>query len=748
MATWKWIGDIKVDGLTVAGTLIQFDGVIKFLSGAGSPEGSKIAPVGSVYLRTDGGGGSTLYVKQTGTGNTGWDSIGATGDTSLTIGDIILSPVVDNYVYAADTGGLNFTKTSLLHDESIDGMKFLGHVQTLGTDKHVTFSHNAKHNQESSPISVSTYNEPFIEGEFLSALYMAPNLTNPNTLGRYGLAAQIIDMSPAHTAKSGIAPTVTYGQYILNSTYGLSLNRGLGTEDISLLCRATITSITAASGTITVLANNNFRVDDVVTLYVDTGAGSMNGKTFLIESASATQFTGFYSIANFSATPSTGFAVSAVSTIRTGRGTPEGVVTASLGSIYTRADGAVGTAVYIKETASGNTGWRALAVTPPGGSNTQVQFNDSSVFGGSANFTFNKTLTALAIGNAPTGHDFNIQQTSDRITDAGSGDFCLLDQSLSVDVAGASTTTWRAIASVLSLGGSGGTYVPSKGISQDFTVDSAILSSAPNWHFPDVASIFAHVNVQNVAATAGYIVGSEAVLSMDAGTSNVLVGMGSFADLTAGYTVNEVYGFRAFCIVDNNITVSLTGLRIDAPGMVGSVPTVYGIYIGDQKSVNVTTAWGIYETLATERNALGTINIGGESGPLLSSGTGSPETVVTAIKGSAFLRTDGDYDTTLYIKESGSGNTGWKSVGSDNVATKTTTYAATMIDDVILCNGTFTVTLPTTFPTKKRLTVKNIGTGTVTVASAVSIDNVSSIDITGQYSSMDLVWDLTQWWIV
>lgn len=38
--------------------------------GAGSPEGAVYAGVGSAYLRTD--SATTLYIKQTGTGNTGW----------------------------------------------------------------------------------------------------------------------------------------------------------------------------------------------------------------------------------------------------------------------------------------------------------------------------------------------------------------------------------------------------------------------------------------------------------------------------------------------------------------------------------------------------------------------------------------------------------------------------------------------------------------------------------------------------
>lgn len=42
------------------------------LSGAGSPEGVLAAPVATLYVRTDGGAGTTLYVKESGSGSTGW----------------------------------------------------------------------------------------------------------------------------------------------------------------------------------------------------------------------------------------------------------------------------------------------------------------------------------------------------------------------------------------------------------------------------------------------------------------------------------------------------------------------------------------------------------------------------------------------------------------------------------------------------------------------------------------------------
>lgn len=42
-------------------------------SGEGTPEGAIAAPVGTLYLRTDGGTGTTLYVKETGgSTSTGW----------------------------------------------------------------------------------------------------------------------------------------------------------------------------------------------------------------------------------------------------------------------------------------------------------------------------------------------------------------------------------------------------------------------------------------------------------------------------------------------------------------------------------------------------------------------------------------------------------------------------------------------------------------------------------------------------
>jgi hypothetical protein len=64
-------GNLKI---ATAGKAIEFsgNGGVIWRTGSGTPEGAVTAPVGSLFTRTDGGLLSTLYVKESGTGNTGW----------------------------------------------------------------------------------------------------------------------------------------------------------------------------------------------------------------------------------------------------------------------------------------------------------------------------------------------------------------------------------------------------------------------------------------------------------------------------------------------------------------------------------------------------------------------------------------------------------------------------------------------------------------------------------------------------
>ncbi|MHC5538579.1 hypothetical protein ACYOEI_10160, partial [Singulisphaera rosea] len=77
-------GYLNFDGKTLS--LIATDGVpvmqanqmtvnnALYFNGTGSPNSAIAAPVGSIYTDSAGGAGTTLYVKESGTGNTGWVS--------------------------------------------------------------------------------------------------------------------------------------------------------------------------------------------------------------------------------------------------------------------------------------------------------------------------------------------------------------------------------------------------------------------------------------------------------------------------------------------------------------------------------------------------------------------------------------------------------------------------------------------------------------------------------------------------
>lgn len=65
-----------------SGAIVHADGTqgtlfCKTFSGSGSPEGAVTAPVCSSYWRRDGGAFTALYLKQSGSGNTGWVAVGA-----------------------------------------------------------------------------------------------------------------------------------------------------------------------------------------------------------------------------------------------------------------------------------------------------------------------------------------------------------------------------------------------------------------------------------------------------------------------------------------------------------------------------------------------------------------------------------------------------------------------------------------------------------------------------------------------
>lgn len=99
-----------------------------------------------------------------------------------------------------------------------------------------------------------------------------------------------------------------------------------------------------------------------------------------------------------------------------------------------------------------------------------------------------------------------------------------------------------------------------------------------------------------------------------------------------------------------------------------------------------------------------------------------------------------------------SGASSWAIVDAPRVtAVKTTPYSASD-GDYVVCNGTFTVTLPSAASAGANavIDVKNIGTGTITIArsSTDTIDGATSQSLVVQYQSLTLISDGSSAWYI
>lgn len=138
----------------------------------------------------------------------------------------------------------------------------------------------------------------------------------------------------------------------------------------------------------------------------------------------------------------------------------------------------------------------------PGGSDTEVQFNDGGVFGGDAAFTFNKTTSVLTLGNASLDSTSLSGARSLSFPDK-TGTFALLDST------GLGTFTADYI-NIPYAGGSGGietrniflangapyelNLVGTTGVNPIATLDLSLMTGNYTYQFPDQGGVFAMVS--------------------------------------------------------------------------------------------------------------------------------------------------------------------------------------------------------------------------------------------------------------
>jgi hypothetical protein len=87
----------------------------------------------------------------------------------------------------------------------------------------------------------------------------------------------------------------------------------------------------------------------------------------------------------------------------------------------------------------------------------------------------------------------------------------------------------------------------------------------------------------------------------------------------------------------------------------------------------------------------------------------------------------------------------------ENIKSINSTYSASVNDRVLLCNGTFTINLPSVSSANGiTYVIKNIGTGTITIDGNASetIDGATTKTISSQYNSVRIVCNGSAWFII
>ena len=205
--------------------------------------------------------------------------------------------------------------------------------------------------------------------------------------------------------------------------------------------------------------------------------------------------------------------------------------------------------------------------TYPGGSNTQVQFNNASSFGGSANFTFNRTTNVLNVTGNINANNANLGNIVIANYHSGSGN-------LLSNIQGANVTG----------------FVPNANVANTaYAVAGANVTGAVSY-----ATTANSVAVANVSG-----IGNIATINKDGNASNILYGNGVFASLpTSTYGNSNVATFLASY---GSNTITTTG-NVSVGNIIGNGQALTGL-----AGANVTGA----VSYATTANSVAGSNVSG-----------------------------------------------------------------------------------------------------------------------------------------
>lgn len=463
----------------------------------------------------------------------------------------------------------------------------------------------------------------------------------------------------------------------------------------------------------------------------------------------------------------------------------------------------------------------------PGGSNTQIQFNDNGVFGGASVFTWNKSSSVVAlngslgVGTATPTAPLDIEYTQPTISAPGlrihNNDMAYGSLSLFgyPGYGGALVFGERTGADVVDyavFGNSSGLQFAESGVAtprvfiQKTTGYVGVQTNSPTAEL-DVAgrSKAQTIEGQQVVATNYFdlsVAGANQVFITNSGGVNgaggVLLGVGhmlQFADadaaggtyysafardsrnnvsLRGGDTVNnsDPQTFRVYNkydaaltnyergVLDWGTTSSVFTMGTENAGTGVSLPIA--IKTGSVERVRIDTAGNVGIGTSTpgarlqvglQGSVAGTVRVAGST-------AGYVQIQPASVAGDwTFTIPANDGNAGQYLLTDGNGITQWASVvatgGSgitrsvNNIAASTSIASSANTDYVYFAAGNIAVNLPTPIGNTNLYTVKNVGSGTITIDTipAHTIDGSSTAILPVQYTSLDIISNGADWLI-
>ncbi len=129
---------------------------------------------------------------------------------------------------------------------------------------------------------------------------------------------------------------------------------------------------------------------------------------------------------------------------------------------------------------------------------------------------------------------------------------------------------------------------------------------------------------------------------------------------TAGQTVFTLT--NSYTVGINSLNVYINGVHQQPDAYTETDATTItfsaGLDAGDTVEINAVVPVAVNTIAAGNVTVSGGTNVQAFINKIIT-GTGTPENAVSAVVSSLYLRDDGGTNTTFYVKESGTGNTGW-----------------------------------------------------------------------------------------